>query len=762
MNPDISEMLCKQDEIMKVLRKRNKPYAEKTVSASTKKLARQKAELEEHDGWIVARENKKSIRLRNDKSYDEILEDDVWCILAKMGFNELSRDRQFKIQASPNTEPRQIDVFAKDDETVLFVECTACKSRKKKNIKQLIDKIISIRGEICSKVKSHYGHDKKIKFKWGIASRNILWRPVDEEYCNDNDIFILKESHIEYFKKLTQHLKGAAKYQLLGHVFRNQKIHGLKLEVPATKGKMGGSTFYNFLIHPANLLKIAYISHKKGDRGDDFETYQRMLQPNRLKSIGKYIDNGGQFPTNIVVNIKTKKKLRFDKRESIGNVAHGSLSLPPLYGSAFIIDGQHRLYGYSYSDRALTGLDSKTTFPVLAYENLSPEIESQMFIDINCEQVKVTRNLLNEIYAGLKWDSDIYKEKVDSLCSKIALTLNSISDSPVGDRIITCDTKKDRYRCLTLNSFVDGLKENKFLGEEKSKGIIHGPLNASYSTSINVTFDKATDIVSFYLDLFKKNNHDHWELGDAPGGFLCTNNGIRALFRVLAEIFRHIEYKYNIKLNEEKTEQICKRIEKYALALVNHFSQCSPDEICLYRERQALKGVERNSLDMMRFINSEISEFIPLKLEKFLENIDEEGTKEARGIIDLIEKKLIELTISSSKKEFGEDWFVKTVPVKVRTDCAEKWEKDDRKKDQHQYLTIFQYKKIAEANWKRLEHIYNIENQTAKKNRLKWMDDFGEIRNITHHTGKWPANKEQVERIRQIYNLFFEKTRKVA
>ncbi|WP_457554038.1 hypothetical protein, partial [Desulfobacula sp.] len=43
--------------------------------------------------------------------------------------------------------------------------------------------------------------------------------------------------------------------------------------------------------------------------------YQRMLQPARLKKIASYIDNGGQFPTNIVINIKNKNKLRFDKIE---------------------------------------------------------------------------------------------------------------------------------------------------------------------------------------------------------------------------------------------------------------------------------------------------------------------------------------------------------------------------------------------------------------------------------------------------------------
>ena len=33
---------------------------------------------------------------------------------------------------------------------------------------------------------------------------------------------------------------------------------------------------------------------------------------------------------------------------------------------------------------------------------------------------------------------------------------------------------------------------------------------------------------------------NHWKLGDGPGGYLCTNNGIRALFHVIKDIADHI------------------------------------------------------------------------------------------------------------------------------------------------------------------------------------------------------------------------------
>ena len=68
-------------------------------------------------------------------------------------------------------------------------------------------------------------------------------------------------------------------------------IEGLRTSLPATRGRVGDKTFYSFLISPHDLLRIAYISHKGRTSNDDLETYQRMVKPARLKSIGAFIDD---------------------------------------------------------------------------------------------------------------------------------------------------------------------------------------------------------------------------------------------------------------------------------------------------------------------------------------------------------------------------------------------------------------------------------------------------------------------------------------
>ena len=360
------------DDITSELRRRKSKDLFKSVSAANKKLVAAKVKLEEEDGWRVVRKNSKSTRMAKPKPADEQLEDEVWSILAQMGFKELSKGRQFTIAVEAGLPPRQIDVFAKDDESIVIVECTQRDTPGKKSMAGLIEKIRAIREGLLKSIRRAYGQQAKLKVKYVIATRNISWSDVDLAKCKEAQIAVITDGELNYYAALAQHLKHAARYQLLGHMFGGQKIDGLAREVVATRGKMGGETFYTFLIRPDELLKIAYVGHKASRDIENLETYQRMLQPNRLKKIAEYINGGGKFPTNIVVNLKTAKKseLSFHVKEKFGEEALGVLHLPANYASAWIIDGQHRLYGYAHA-RGMEGYNADSTvLPVLAYENL--------------------------------------------------------------------------------------------------------------------------------------------------------------------------------------------------------------------------------------------------------------------------------------------------------------------------------------------------------------------------------------------------------
>jgi DGQHR domain-containing protein len=642
-----SDGLVHSNEAKKRFAARSKRFDEKTVSALKRDALQTKILGEEQDGWELLKRRKKSARLRKAKPEDRQLEDDIWCLLYKLGFKELNADRNFTVQSGSQAPGRQLDVFAKDDETVFIVECTHAQETGSKSIKGLIDKINGMREGVIKAIHTHYGRQSKLKVKWAIATKNVDWREADVQRAAEANIAVICERDIDYYNRLTSYLKEAARYQFLARYLKGEGIKGLEIEVPATKGSMGGVAFYNFLISPFDLLKISYISHK-ATLGDDLETYQRMVKPSRLKSIASYIDKGGQFPTNIVINFKTKKRnLEFHKIESFENTTFGKLTLPGQYGSAWVIDGQHRLYGFAFSKRG-----TKHAVPVLAYENLPTRKEMDLFVDINSKQVKVSRALLNELYASLNFNSEDPVERLEAMYSKIALRLGEIQTSPVRNRIITSATDKDHVRCLSLTSLTDGCQENRFLGGT-SASVEPGPLT-NISSEPASSIDKAVDAIAGFLDIFAKGVPEHWALGDSKGGFLCTNTGLRTLLKLLKEIINFIEMHQHSRVVTMDAKEIVSKVTPYAMPLVEYFKHADASQIQSFRSRYALGGVAQNCLGMKAIIAEALPEFTDTELKNYLVTRDKDGTVVARDLLDKINTILYQDVLGTLKEHFGD------------------------------------------------------------------------------------------------------------
>jgi len=179
MPEDYLGPLVSGNEIKSEIRRRKKKYVQKTVTGSSRKLVAEKVRLEEAEGWQVLRKNLKSTRMSKEKPSSEQLEDDIWTILAQMGFKEMSRGRLFKIAAQKGLPPRQIDVFAKDDEAAIIVECTQRDTPGRKSMDSLINKIRASRDGLITSVHKAYSQQIKHKVKFVIATRNISWSDAD-------------------------------------------------------------------------------------------------------------------------------------------------------------------------------------------------------------------------------------------------------------------------------------------------------------------------------------------------------------------------------------------------------------------------------------------------------------------------------------------------------------------------------------------------------------------------------------------------------
>jgi DGQHR domain-containing protein len=485
-----------------------------------------------------------------------------------------------------------------------------------------------------------------------------------------------------------------------------------------------------------------------------------MVKPTRLKALGKYIDEGGTFPTNIVVNIKLDG-LNFDLTESFGDTATGTLSLPGQYGSAWIIDGQHRLYGYAYAKREAK--DDHAVVSVLAYENMAIRDEIQMFVDINTQQVKVSRNLVNEIVSSLDIDHEDPKKRLDALCARVALRLDALSSSPVKDRVLTVAQDKDNFRCLTLTSLADGIAENNLLGtlHKSGKGsssvIQAGPLG-EVSATPSLTLSKATETLSLYFGLFAQALPGHWELGDAKGGYLCTNLGLRALTQLLRRLIVYIERDGARAVNLDPAD-IVERIRPYVVPVLEYFKRADPADIARFRQRgSSLASVDQNCLQLMAIIYDALPNFDVKEVRDYIDSQDAEGTKVAREMIEEIETILFADITTTLKGRYGEirdAWWNQGVPKDVRIESDRQFNEANCELDRWNYLYLINCISIVTYgdNWDLFKDYYNFYGKGKKVDLVRWIGKVNKARTVTHHAAKGPLSKEQVAFVAKVHEL---------
>lgn len=749
------------DELRTAYGLRSKRVDEKTITAASATALKMKREAEEHDGWQLAKENKRSLRMQRSKPEDRQLEDDVWTLFYRMGFKEMNTDRNLMVTGKDGSSKRQLDVFAKDDETVFIVECTHSRDGGAKSIKGLLDKIEAVREDVIGAVKAKYGRDSKLKVKLAIATRNVDIRTADRDRAATAKVPIITEADLEYFQRLTSILKVAARYQFLGRYLRDEKVEGLRTSVPATRGRVGDTTFYSFLISPHDLLRIAYISHM-GRSNDDLDTYQRMVKPTRLKSIGAFIDEGGTFPTNIVVNIK-RDGLRFDLKDRFGDTATGMLELPGQYGSAWVIDGQHRLYGYAYAGRDAE--EDRSVVSVLAYENLPSTAEIKMFVDINTQQVKVQSNLVKELVSNLDIEDEDPRKRLEAICARAVLNMGSDKASPLKDRILLTGDDKTNTRCLTLTSLVDGIKGNYLVGKvhrpsgRNGASVLQpGPLG-HLSANATDSMRKLQRGLQLYFDLFAKGAPNHWDLGDAKGGYLGTNLGLRALLVLLRKIVNFVESD-GTRVVSSSPEELIELVQPYAQPVIEFFARATTNEVTYFRARgSSLTSVDQNALQMMAIVASAKPAFDLPEIRDYLESQDAAGTEQARDMILEIHKILYDDVVSTLKAHYGEtrdSWWITGVPKQVRIDCDVRYNTEgDTSRDRWQSLNLIDYSQIVvyEGNWDLFKDRYNFYGKGAKAKLARWIGRISRLRNITTHVEKGPLSRDQVDYVRDVYAL---------
>jgi DGQHR domain-containing protein len=685
-----------------------------------------------------------------------------------MKFHEMNKDNNFSIPRFETQLSKQIDVFAKDEQCICIIECKAAeKPHSKRSLGKDIDQITAIRHDLELSIFSHYRdleNLKKIKTVWIIATKNIDISDNDLERAKNAGIKILNESKIEYYFELTNHFGNSSKYQFLADMFPGIDIPDLIEPVGAIKGKMGNVDFYSFVMEPEKLLKIAYIAHRANSDEESIKTYQRMAKKSRLKKIAEYIhEKNGIFPTSIVINIQTKRPLRFDlaAAEMSGNNASlGTLYIPNKFKTAWIIDGQHRLFAYSNLEEAKTA-----TLPVIAFENLEADIQAQLFVDINGEQVRVPKNLLSDLWSTIHWNSNNPSEQLKALTSSLVKELDEHRNSPLRDRILKIDGKRTQTRNITIATLSDEIYKRQLLGGVRSRKAIvisPGPL---FADDLDNTLDRARAIISGYFGNYitnYKNLNAQWSIGSGEGGYICTNAGLRAILRVLKAILDHLEHIDHQNIKNMSSSELLENIWKYQEPVCNYLESAPAKIIQEFREQYGEGGFRACTFSLLWEINKVYNNFDPQGLQQYIKSQDTANNPQAYSIISELEKTIMNYIVYKLKERYGEDisqWWHEGIPNKV-SDPA--WERATSAGEYHnpeKYLSFIDWEDIILKNFDIFENQFTLKAKPndSKQKKISWFSKVNEIRNIVSHPPRGGVSDIQLEYLNEIRNELMSK-----
>lgn len=639
-------------ELIAVKNKRKNLY----IEHKQRKVALQELESE---GWEFVKNysDPKFVKVRKEKPFDEQFEDKIWGLFYQMGFTHLNKDRNFKMSydfKNPDFT-QQIDIFAADDETVLIVECKSAEFIKdgifKKEIEALHGQIDGLRKEALKKFPG-----SKVKFIWAV--HNYIMSPKDIQRLQEWDIVLFSETTVQYYCELVKHLGSCARYQLLGNLLANTEIRNMQNKIPAIKGRMGGYDYYEFSIEPEKLLKIGYVLHRSEANKNMMPTYQRIIKKKRLKEVQTFINEGGYFPNSLVISIDSRGKgLQFDQsttkvEDSLSKL--GVLHLPKRYHSAYIIDGQHRLYGYSDTNYAVTN-----TIPVVAFVDLDRSEQLKLFMDINENQKAVSKTLRVTLNSDMLWDSSNFNEQRDALRSKIAQMCGEEQTSPLLGRVVIGEDEKNNIKCITIEALQQALKKCRFFTTFSKHNDVVNPGTFDLGNNQS-TLDLFYPFLEKCLKLIKSKCENEWGLGEQ--GVLTINRGIQGIIRVLDDIVSLLIKEEKINPKKDAMDKIVDEVEYYIEPLVMYLNNISDEQ------RKELKSFLGGGADnkfwrsFQKVIAEKRDDFFPDGLGEYLQNETKQYNAKSREYLNVIQEKVKEKISDALYSYYGENWLVKGLP----------------------------------------------------------------------------------------------------
>jgi DGQHR domain-containing protein len=209
-----------------------------------------------------------------------------------------------------------------------------------------------------------------------------------------------------------------------------------KLSYSASLVSQREHRFYTLTMPSDVLATTCFVSAREEDPVMGF---QRLLDEKRAKEIATYIDSGfGTIPTSIILSAQDGAQFNYVRHTK-------TVEFLQRKNAFLIIDGQHRVYGFSLAKASLR-------VPVVVYNGLSRRDETRLFIDINTKQRPVPNELLLDIKSLAEYESDA-EQRLRNLFD----LFNGDTGGPLHGLLSPTARQPDKISRVTFNTAVKPL-----------------------------------------------------------------------------------------------------------------------------------------------------------------------------------------------------------------------------------------------------------------------------------------------------------------
>lgn len=699
-------------------------------------------------GWEHVRSSKRIVVTRRRKPIGEHLEDRFWSLCHDMGYHVLNGDR-FNItfrRQDGSVGKKQIDVFAKDAETVIVAECKAKETRGRRTLQKDLHETAALQKGIANSIREYFGSEFNPKILWIYVTQNIIWSEPDIERAAASNIRIITENELQYFEAYIGHVGTAGKYQFLAEFLQGQEIAGLaNKKVPAAKGRFGSDVFYSFTIPAGHLLKLAFVNHHALNHPEGRPAYQRMVDKRRLRGIGEFIKAGGYFPTNILVNFTDTCVFEpLSKSDNtIDGVKFGHLTLPSKFKSAWIIDGQHRLFGFTNLEDAYL---ERPLF-VVAFERMDVAKEADLFITINHKQKSVPKDLLVALQADLQMGSEDPDEALGALASFLIRKIAADPTSPLFGRLEMPGVPASDEQVLTIPELQKGIRRSGLIGRVVKKARLAGYLSGGTD---DATIERARRTINGYFAIIEQAVPARWLAGRS--GHVATNPSIRAHLTLIYEALRYLHGRDKIDPYTAAPADLVEALRDFVTPVANWLKRASDEEVAdKFARKYGEGGVKEYFFGLCDLVSSEFPDFGSEEYRQYKARSSDERIAQAKLDVSDMTSLISTAVVETLKKIYGTDetpsgekkyWELGISDSGIKESAYKKQQqaKAEKRAPREAYLDIVDFEKIIrqKGNWEVLKPVFSIPLPgvplKAKEYHLDWIKEFNDIRNVAAHS----------------------------